>query len=62
MPLTNYLEGLGVGMGKEMITEQLERDLFLFLLRPLLFANVCWFLFSLFVIKNPAEITLEWFE
>ena len=31
MPVTNYLEGLGVGMGREMITEQLERDLFLFL-------------------------------
>ena len=25
---------------------------------PLLFANVCWFPFSLFVIKNPAEMTV----
>lgn len=31
---TNYLEGLGVGARIEMITEQLKRDLFLFLLLP----------------------------
>lgn len=31
---TNYLEGLGVGARREMITEQLKRDLFLFSLLP----------------------------
>jgi len=52
------LEGLGVGARIEMITEHLKRDLFPFFAAPLSFANVCWFPFSLFVIKNPAEMTL----
>lgn len=46
-----------MGARIEMITEQLKRDFFLSA-APSSFVNVCSFPFSLFVIKNPAEMTL----
>lgn len=48
------MEGLGVGENRSDHSSVKKRCVSLSA-APLSFANVCWFPFSLFVIKNPAD-------